>query len=234
MMQVNLWVEKIIRYLKQEPNYHLPNDYSLKQYGIIVFERGFQILRGLTCKIWFGKSKGLIFCGKNVKVKHGNLLKAGENLILEDNAFLNALSASGIELGNNVTIGRNSILICTGVIKNKGVGIKIGDNTGINAHAYLGGQGGIAIGSNVIIGPYVKIFSENHIFANPTIPIKQQGESRKGVVIQDNCWIGAGVTILDGVTIESGVVVAAGAVVTRSIPANTVAGGIPAQIIKSR
>lgn len=137
-------------------------------------------------------------------------------------------------MGDDVSIARDSILVCTGVIANKGVGISIGSGTGINAGAYLGGQGGISIGKQVIIGPGVKIFSENHNFTNVAIPIKDQGVSRKGVSIGDNCWIGAAVTILDGVSIGSGSVIAAGSVVTRSVPENSVAAGVPAKIIKNR
>ncbi|MNL60449.1 putative acetyltransferase [compost metagenome] len=115
-----------------------------------------------------------------------------------------------------------------------GTGVKIGNGSGINAYAYLGGQGGIAIGENVIIGPGVKIFSENHVFADLDESIKSQGVSRKGVVIKDDCWIGSNVTILDGVVIESGCVIAAGAVVTKSIPKMSVAGGVPAKVLKNR
>lgn len=234
MDQVRYLVEKFIRYLKKDPAYQLKNEYSIRQYSIIIGERVGQVFRGLGYKVLFKKAEGLIFCGRSVRVVHSRLVQTGKNLILEDNTFINALSANGIAFGHNVTIGRNSILVCTGVIKNKGTGIRIGNNTGLNAHSYLGGQGGIDIGDNVIIGPYVRIFSENHNFTDPFLPIKEQGESRKGVVIMDNCWIGAGATILDGVTIGSGVVVAAGAVVTKNIPDNSVVGGIPAQVIKSR
>lgn len=227
-------IQKIIRFLKKDNNYTLNSEYTLGQLFIIVLNRFIQALRGLVFKMLFKKSRGLIFRGKGVKVIHKNLVSVGRNFIIEDGSFINALSINGIEFGENVTIGRNSTIICTGVIKKKGIGIKIGNNTGINAHAYIGGQGGIYIGNNVIIGPYVKIFSENHIFDDLHRPIKEQGESRKGVIIKDNCWIGAGVTILDGVIIESGVVVAAGSVVTKNVASYTIIGGIPAKLIKIR
>ncbi|MEL6305930.1 MAG: acyltransferase, partial [Bacteroidota bacterium] len=92
------------------------------------------------------------------------MFSAGRNLILEDDVYINALSEKGVRFGENVTIARNSTLLCTGVIAHKGVGIKIGNNSSINAYGFLGGQGGIEIGDNVIMGPQVKIFSENHLF----------------------------------------------------------------------
>src|SRR6202000_3078716 len=94
--------------------------------------------------------------------------------------------------------------------------------------------GGITIGDNVIIGPGSKIFSENHVFSNPEIIIKDQGVTRAGVTIKNNCWIGAGVTILDGVTIGEGCVIAAGSVITKSIPAFSIAAGVPGRVIKNR
>lgn len=179
-------------------------------------------------------SKGIIFCDEGVVVQHGYQVKAGRNLILEKDVHLNALSESGIVIGDNVTISKNSVLVCTGVVAKKGKGIRIGNNSAIGAQSFLGGQGGIVIGDDVIMGPQVRIFSENHNFKDDDMPIRKQGESRLGISIESNCWIGAGVTILDGVTIASGCVVAAGSVVTKSLPRNSVAIGMPAKVVKSR
>ena len=99
---------------------------------------------------------------------------------------------------------------------------------------FLADKGGIKIGNDVIMGPQVKIFSENHNYSQTYILIRKQGESRKGVTIGDNCWIGAGVTILDGVSIANGCVIAAGSVVTKSIPENAIVAGVPAKVIKLR
>lgn len=231
---MKIFVEKIIKYLKKDKNYKLDENYSFRELFFIVKYRGFQVIRGIITKIKLKKSNGFIFCGRNVKVQFGFLVTAGKSLILEDNVILNALSHKGINLGDNVTIAKNSVLQCTGVIANKGVGIKIGNNSAVGANSYLGGQGGIEIGNDVIMGPNVNIFSENHKYNNLDIPIRKQGETRKGVIINDNCWIGAGSIILDGVEIGEGCVVAAGSVVTKSIPPNSVVAGIPAKVIKRR
>ncbi|MNG32136.1 Virginiamycin A acetyltransferase [compost metagenome] len=76
--------------------------------------------------------------------------------------------------------------------------------------------------------------AENHVFSDKTKPIKEQGIYRQGITIEDDCWIGSNVTILDGVTIGTGSVVAAGAVVTKDVPPYSVVGGVPAKIIKER
>lgn len=227
-------VEKIIRKLKRNPDYKWESKYTFRDMRVILSGRTSQILRGGWMRLFLKHVEGLLFIGSNVKIKHAYLISAGKNLIIEDNVFINALSYDGISIKDNVSIARNCTLIGTGIISQKGKGISIGNNTGINAGAYLGGQGGIEIGDNVIIGPGVQVFSENHNFSDLNINIKDQGVSRDGVVIQNDCWIGAGAIILAGVTIGSGCVIAAGSVVTRSVASDSVVAGVPGKILKSR
>ncbi|ASU33668.1 acyltransferase [Mucilaginibacter xinganensis] len=227
-------IEKIIKTLKNDPNYKWESPHSTRDLLSISWVRASQIIRGLFLKPFLKKSTGLLFVGRRVKVKHGYKITAGKNLILEDNVSINALSENGITLGDNVSIARDSILFCTGVIAYRGKGITIGDRTGISARAYLAGQGGITIGTDVIMGPNVQIFSENHDFSDVNLTIKEQGVTKQPVVIGNNCWLGGGTSILSGVTIGDGCVVAAGSVVNKSFPANSVIGGVPAKLIKNR
>lgn len=74
----------------------------------------------------------------------------------------------------------------------------------------------------------------NHKFEDLDILIKNQGLDKKGIVIEDNVWIGANVTILDGVKIGSGSVVAAGAVVNKDVPQNTIVAGVSCRVIGER
>ena len=106
---------------------------------------------------------------------------------------------------------------------------RIGKNVFINHGCSFLDLGGITIEDEVLIGPQVKLVTENH----PLDPATRKGLITKPILIMRNAWIGAGATILPGVTVGENAVVAAGAVVSKDVPANTVVGGIPAKLIKS-
>lgn len=155
-------------------------------------------------------------------------------ILISDNVEINALSKQGIVLGNNVSIHRNTIIECTGVIRELGEGLVVGSNVGIAQNCFIQVRGFVSIGSNVMFGPNVSIFSENHGFENTDVPMIKQPTTRKGVVIEDDVWLGTQSVILDGVTIGKGSIVAAGAVVNMSVPPYSIVAGVPAKIIKSR
>lgn len=136
--------------------------------------------------------------------------------------------------GGSITIGNGTELLYGVILMTYGGHIKIGTNCSINPYTVLYGHGNLTIGNNVLIAGHTLIIPANHIFDSMDIPIAKQGETRKGIVIEDNVWIGSGCRILDGVTIGSGAVIAAGAVVNKNVDPNTVVGGVPARLIKNR
>lgn len=227
-------VENIIQNIKKDDSYRINSNFNTKQLFYILFYRTLQIFRGFLVFFKFNRISGLVFLGRHVVIEHGYQIRSGKGLIIEDYVHINALSKLGIQLGDNVTISKNTIIVCTGVISNIGEGIKIGNNVGINAMCFLGGQGYLEINDDVIIGPGVKIFTENHKYSSFENVIRKQGEIRKSVCIERNCWIGAGSVILAGCNIGEGTVIAAGSVVTKNVPPNVVYGGIPAKFIKER
>jgi len=232
MNQRNL-VNKLIRRLGRE-NYSI--DSSIKVYNliIIVIERFFQMIRGLPLKLFIHKSKGLIFLGRRTKIKHGNKIIFGKNIIIGDGVEINALSKYGIIIGDNVSILKGTIIECTGVIRSLGEGLIIGNNVGIAQNCFIQVRGQVKIGNNVIFGPNVSLFSENHNFDNPELPVSVQGEKRIGVTIEDGAWIGTRAVILDGVTVSKNSIVAAGSVVSKNVPPYSIVAGVPAKVIKSR
>ena len=109
-----------------------------------------------------------------------------------------------------------------------GKNIKIGKNVFINACCRFQDQGGIEIGDGSLIGHNTTIATLNHDFN----PAKRQNLTPSPVKIGKNVWIGSDCTILPGVEIGDGAIIGAGSVVTKSIPANTIAVGNPARVIK--
>lgn len=109
--------------------------------------------------------------------------------------------------------------------------LSIGDDSGIGFGCYLSCAGGLSIGSRVLMGPYVMIYTTNHVWNPETRTYYRQGETSAPVVIEDDVWLGAGCIILPGVMVRSGTTVAAGAVVTTDTPARAVVGGVPAKTL---
>ncbi|MDE6717813.1 MAG: sugar O-acetyltransferase [Muribaculaceae bacterium] len=109
-----------------------------------------------------------------------------------------------------------------------GKNLRIGKRVFINSGCKFQDQGGITIGDDVLVGHNCVIATLNHVMD----PDRRADMIPAPVKIGDKVWIGANVTILQGVTIGEGAVIAAGAVVNKNVPPRTVAGGIPAKVIK--
>ena len=107
-----------------------------------------------------------------------------------------------------------------------GCQMQLGKQVFINHSLTCMAAGGITIEDGVMIGPNVKIVTDNHDFQNRMVL------RCKGVHICKNAWIGAGALILPGVTIGENAIVAGGAVVTKNVEPNTIVGGNPAKFIK--
>jgi len=110
--------------------------------------------------------------------------------------------------------------------------LTVGNNVSINRYGILNAGGGISIGNDVLIGPRVTIYSQNHNFEDTTELIRRQGYTKAQVKIGNNVWIAANVTILPGVTIEENSVIAANSVVNKDVAKNTLVAGVPARVIK--
>jgi acetyltransferase-like isoleucine patch superfamily enzyme len=113
--------------------------------------------------------------------------------------------------------------------------IRIGRNVVVRVGSMLSGDpnGTITIEDDVLLGPGVHVYVDNHRFDDPAMPIIAQGYSpSKSVVIKRGSWIGANSIILPGVTIGENAVVGAGSVVTKSVPDRSVVAGNPAKIIR--
>jgi acetyltransferase-like isoleucine patch superfamily enzyme len=210
-------------------------NWSAQNKLLTYFYLAFFFLRGCRTRLTMGAAKGILLIGKNVAIRYSKNLFVGRDTIIEDGVEINCLASQGIHLGDRVSIGKYAIIrpanIYGGAI---GEGLVMGNHSNIGPYNYIGCSGKITIGNNVMLGPRVSIYAENHVFDNPNLTIKEQGVQKMDVVIEDDCWIASNAVILAGVTIGKGSVVAAGAVVTESVPPFSVVGGVPAKIIKSR
>lgn len=108
--------------------------------------------------------------------------------------------------------------------------IAIGNGTFINFGAMLIDVAPITIGDDCQLGPNVQLLTPLHP-VEPG-PRREKWESAKPITLKDNVWLGGGVIVLPGVTIGENTVVGAGAVVTKDLPANVVALGNPARVVR--
>ncbi len=145
----------------------------------------------------------------------------GEDSVVSREAHLYGVKGS---FGKRTLIGSHALL--------RSLEITAGDNCSFNSYSVVHGK--VTMGDCVRIAPGAKIFGENHGFDDITRPICTQPNTREGIIIKSDVWIGANAVICDGVTIGEGCIVAAGAVVTRDVEPYSIVGGTPARVIKSR
>lgn len=129
------------------------------------------------------------------------------------------------------SLGRRSVVESYACINNAVGDVTIGDYTRIGLHCTIIGP--VNIGNHVNLAQGITVTALNHNFADGELRIDQQGVSTQPVSIGDDVWIGTNAVILPGVTIGNHVVIAAGAVVTKDIPDNSLAMGVPATVRKS-
>lgn len=94
--------------------------------------------------------------------------------------------------------------------------------------------GKITLGDHVLTAANCMFIAYSHAYDSLDEPIKEQGYYDAPIVIEDDVWLGHGVTVMAGVTIGKGSIIGAGAVVNKDIPPYSIAAGVPAKVIKSR
>lgn len=215
-------------------NFQLDPDIDMGYILRQCWKYGWMMVRGKAFSFGYEKIAKDVFVGKNVKTIEKKHLTVGQKTKLQDGVYIDALSRGGVQLGNQVVLGRNTRIECTGGLQCIGKGVKIGNRTTFGNDCMFGAAGGIEVGDDVVAGQFIRFHSENHNYNDLTKLIREQGVSHKGIKIGNNCWIGAGAVFLDGAELGDGCVVGANAVVTKKFPDNVVLAGIPAKIVKNR
>jgi len=186
-------------------------------------------LRSKLYPLMFANIGKKVVFGRDITIRHPHKIEIGANVTFDDNSVIDAKGDGneGIRIGDNVYIGRNSIVYC------KGGDISLGESVNISSNCQLFSSNKLEIGNGTIIGAFTYILSGGEYDHTDSTPFAEQsGMCTKGpLVIGKNCWLGARVTVLDGVTVGRHCIMAAGAVVNKDVDADTIVAGVPAKPI---
>lgn len=179
---------------------------------------------------------GVVF-GRDLVIRNPQLISLGENVILDDDCVIDGRGAgpAGIEIGDRTILGR-------GVSVQAKIGpIRIGPDCDIGMHSVIHSQGGVDIGAAVVLGGGCKISggvfqtSRGTSGTGGEMTEREQTRWTKGPIrIGNRCLVGFGSLFLDGVEIGEGAVIGAGSVLNASVPAWSIAAGVPGRILRMR
>lgn len=189
---------------------------------------------GIICR-FFDKSRIIIILYLSTLFMRLSFMvrkvKFGHKCIFHGRMIVSRYPESIIEIGNNCTFVSHSYINSRGInhkcilqTGEKGASIYIGNKCGFSGVSIVSDLS-VVIGNNVLVG------------ANSSIGDREDHRERynaapKKIVIDDNVWIGMNCIVMKGVHIGSNSIIAAGSVVTKDIPANCIAGGVPCRVIK--
>lgn len=194
------------------------------------------ILRAVIYRAILGKVGRNCLIGKYIRIVIPSRIFLGDRVHIGEYSYIDPKSIrTRIVLGNDVYISRFCRLSSGSSEDGDYIGeLIIEDSVHVGQNCFIDGTGKLRICKDSVLGPNVVLLTGNHEFKNPTIPIRLQGGIPKPVVIEEDVWIGANVTVLGGVNIGKGSVIGAGSVVTKDVPPYSIAVGVPARVIDKR
>lgn len=161
-------------------------------------------------------------------------IRVGSRTIIEPGVWIRPFGK--ISIGSGCYLGRHASLDVGNDLQ-RCIGLSIGDRTWISQNSLLQCSNRVSIGSNVLIGEFASIRDTSHSHGDTSTPIKEQRSLVGELIIEDDVWIGRGALVLGcrgTVVISRGSIIAANSVVTRSVPAYSIVGGVPAKEIGRR
>ena len=174
--------------------------------------------------------RGLIV-GRNATLRGTGKIRIGKNVAMDENVVLDARGDEAeIVIGDGTLISRNTI------IRSRNGKVVIGAGSDIGANCILATDSRLEVGNQVLVAAFSYLIAGgNHVIDDPTTPIIEQGfQSRGGIVIEDDVWLGSHAAAMDGVTVGSGAVIGAHSLVNKSLPGRCVAWGVPARKQRER
>ncbi len=185
------------------------------------------MLRYLFYPLMFKQVGKKVVFGRNMKIFSPHKISIGDQVIFDDGVFLDAKGTNnnGIQLGNKIFVGQNTIL------QTKNGDLVIEDWVNIGPQCYLASTNLLKIRTGTYIGPYCLLMSGGeHDVSSPDL---EPGRSLP-LEIGERCWIAAKVTVFQDCHIGDHSVVGTASVVNTPIPPNCVAVGIPARVIRKK
>jgi acetyltransferase-like isoleucine patch superfamily enzyme/uncharacterized membrane protein YbhN (UPF0104 family) len=187
-------------------------------------------LRSRLYPLLLGACGRNVFFGTDVTLRHPHKIHIGDDVAIDDGCVLDAKGTSnaGIRIGRGVFIGRHTS------VHTKDGDVVLEDGVNISSFCSVFSASRVTVGRDTLIAGYSYVIGGGHEFGRTDVAIIDQPRPSRGISIGPNCWIGAGVAILDGVTIGQGAIVGANSVVTRDLADFAVAAGSPATVIRYR
>ena len=124
-----------------------------------------------------------------------------------------------------------STTICPPFHCDHGTGIILGENVFMNYDCIMLDGGYIRIGKHTLIGPHCQFYTPQHPMGY--VERREEKETAYPITIGEDCWLGGNVVVCPGVTIGNRCIIAAGSVVTKDIPDDSLAAGVPAVVKRS-
>ena len=165
------------------------------------------------------------------KIKYFPYIKMEKGSFVEERVKIKPFFINGLKIRIVLKYAariRNDV-----IIQGSGL-ITIGEHSYISSYSVIGINDSLEIGNNVMIADNVTFRDTDHLFDKVDVPMMYQGIVSVPIKVENDVWIGHGVSVTKGVTIGTGAVVAAGSVVTKDVPPYAIVAGVPAKVIKYR
>lgn len=187
-------------------------------------------VRSALYRPFFGECKGKVLIGRHVTFRHPGKIRFHGSAVLDDRCTVDAKGTenSGIDLGDGVYVGKNTIVYC------KNGDIALDDKVSLSANCIVFSSNKLHMGKGTMVGSFSYLLSGGEYDFSISVPFcEQNGMVTHGPLeVGENVWLGAHVTVLDAASIGESTVVGAGSVVTKPLPAHVLALGVPATVRK--